>query len=84
MALQMDIVTPHGLEVANAYHRVEGVELLTKELVRFHVRAYASAGKPFVMEAIHAALYDLNGANPIAQAYVYLKSLPEFELATDC
>jgi len=28
--------------------------------------------------------YDLNGANPIAQAYNHLKTLPEFAGATDC
>ena len=28
--------------------------------------------------------YDINGENPIAQAYNYLKSIPEFEGALDC
>lgn len=28
--------------------------------------------------------YDINGANPIAQAYEHIKTLPEFEGAVDC
>lgn len=28
--------------------------------------------------------YDLNGPNPIKQAYLHLKSLPEFADAVDC
>ena len=28
--------------------------------------------------------YDLEGPNPIKQAYLYLKSLPEFADAVDC
>jgi hypothetical protein len=28
--------------------------------------------------------YDITGENPIKQAYLYLKTLPEFATATDC
>jgi hypothetical protein len=28
--------------------------------------------------------YDITGNNPIAQAYMYLKTLPEFASAKDC
>lgn len=84
MALSMSIETVHGLEVPDAYHRVEALELASKSSMSFHVRAYVSADKPFVSESVHAAPYDIAGDNPIKQAYIYVKSLPEFASATDC
>jgi hypothetical protein len=84
MALHMNIVTPHGIEVANAYHRVEGVELLSKSQMAFSVRAYADVLRAAVSDARYAIPYDLDGENPIRQAYLHLKSLPEFAGATDC
>ena len=32
----------------------------------------------------YSCAYDINGENPIKQAYLYLKTLPEFASATDC
>lgn len=49
------------------------------------VSFYASAEKGEI--AGHASYefdYDINGANPIAQAYEHLKTLPEFSGAQDC
>lgn len=80
----MSIETVHGLEIASAYHRVEALELTAKSSMRFLVRAYVSEGKPFASESVHVAAYDIDGENPIRQAYLHLKSLPEFESATDC
>lgn len=33
---------------------------------------------------VHEADYDINGVNPFAQAYAFVKSLPEFAGAEDC
>jgi hypothetical protein len=32
----------------------------------------------------YVSAYDIDGDNPIAQAYLHLKTLPEFAGATDC
>ena len=85
MALQKTVPTPFGFEAQGAYHRVEGVQLTTKTQINFQVRAYKDAsGVPYFAEQQHSCAYDLNGANPIAQAYEFLKTLPEFENAADC
>ena len=84
MALTKTISTVHGFTATNAYHRVEAVALNGKDAMTFHVRSYKEAGLPFFREEVVSCAYDLNGANPICQAYQYLKTLPEFEGATDC
>lgn len=84
MALKKTVVTPFGFESVDAYHRVEGVSLEGKEKITFHVRSYKENGLPFFAEQLLSATYDLDGANPIAQAYEYLKTHPEFAGATDC
>jgi hypothetical protein len=33
---------------------------------------------------MHGCPYDIEGDNPIKQAYEHLKTLPEFEGAIDC
>lgn len=84
MALAKDISTPFGFDVSGAYHRIEQVRLESKTSMRFCVRAYADVSASAVVNAEFVAVYDLNGENPIRQAYLYLKTLPEFAGATDC
>lgn len=84
MALEKSVVTENGLRCPNAYIKVEGVSLIKKDEVSFFVRSYADKNKHPFCEKIYYAAYDLEGANPIKQAYVYLKTLPEFEGAIDC
>lgn len=84
MALSMTIQTQYGLSVADAYHRVEGFELLSKARARFRLRAYANASMAAIADTAYVFDYDLNGPGPLAQAYLHLKSLPEFAGATDC
>jgi hypothetical protein len=84
MALKKTTTTVHGFEAVDAYHRVEAVSLIGKDQIRFHVRSYAAPDKPFFQEQVLSAPYGLSGGNPIAQAYAYLKTLPEFEGAVDC
>lgn len=86
MALQSTIQSPHGITVKDAYHRVENVAIQEKTRIRFEVRSYQNKepGFPWFNELILSCPYDLNGANPIAQAYAHIKTLPEFENATDC
>lgn len=83
MALKQTIQLPVGVEVADAYHRVECV-LVSKTTLEFRVRAYSSANHPACHDVGYVCEYDLKGANPLAQAYLHLKALPEFAGAVDC
>ena len=82
MALQKDITTPSGIAVSQAYCRV-GLVSLTKETLNFSLMFYANTEKAPFDERTFTCAYNLNGSNPISQAYVYLKTLPEFQSAED-
>ena len=84
MALKKTLTTHYGFDVANAYQRVEQVTIVRKDQMSFFVRAYVDPNKPFVVEQVIHAPYDIAGSNPIAQAYEHLKTLPEFAGAVDC
>lgn len=84
MAIAKTVTTSHGIEVKNAYHRVEGITLLSKDKMQFRVRASLNGVKPHFSDEQYECAYDIDGDNPIKQAYVHLKTLPEFEDATDC
>lgn len=84
MAIKKTKASIHGFNGVDAYHRVENVVLKSKTEMRFHLRAYVSTGYPFFDEAVYTAPYNMEGKNPIKQAYEFIKSLPEFEDAEDC
>lgn len=84
MALQQSITTHYGIEVPDAYFRVKYVRLQSKTEMQFSVYGYADPDKQFIVESLESCAYDLDGDNPIKQAYEYLKTLPEFEGAIDC
>lgn len=83
MALQKTITTNHGFQAIDAYHRVEAVTLVSKDQISFHVRSYTAPDKPFFQEQVLSAPYVLDGDNPITQAYLHVKTKPEFAGATD-
>lgn len=83
MALSKTITTQHGVEIKDAYHRVENLEIQYKNRIRFQVKAYADQTKEPLQSKEFNAAYSLDGANPIAQAYDHLKSLSEFAGAVD-
>ncbi len=84
MALKKTIVSSQGFEVVDAYHRVENLQLADKENVAFRVYVYKDVSFDPFNEKAYACSYNLNGENPLKQAYEYLKTLPEFSGATDC
>lgn len=85
MALKKTVTTEQGFEAVNAYYRVEGVRLNGKTSMSFQVRAYKDdSGLPAFADTAYGAEYDINGNNPISQAYAHIKALPEFSGATDC
>jgi hypothetical protein len=84
MALKKTVKTVFGLDAVDAYHRVEGVRLLSKEKIQFQLRSSLDGVLPHFADAQHECEYSLIGANPIDQAYAYIKALPEFADAIDC
>lgn len=84
MALQLTKTTKSGIEVKNAYIRVDQLSLSGKEDITFKVNSYKDKSLPAFEEDFYGCHYDINGENPIKQAYLHLKTLPEFSDATDC
>ena len=84
MAFTQLTTSVHGLNVPDAYHRVENVQLAGKNSIFFQLRTYKDPQKPSFNTTAFDAPYDLEGPNPIKQAYLYLKTLPEFADAIDC
>jgi hypothetical protein len=85
MALEKTVTTPHGFEAINAYHRVEGLEIIGKDSMSFLIRGYKQPhGVPCFAEKRITAEYDIAGNNPIAQAYASVKKQAEFINAKDC
>lgn len=82
MALSMS-TTFRGIQVADAYWKVASISG-NKSLLEIVVTASASRGQVAFDSRSMTFAYNLDGANPIAQAYAHLKSLPEFAGATDC
>lgn len=84
MALKKTITNIYGIQVKDAYHRVENVSLVSKEGMRFSLRSYKDTEFPYFAEIGFNCPYDLSGANPIEQAYTYVKQQPEFNDAVNC
>ena len=90
MAFERTINTNTGITVQNAYSKVEFLSLIGKDSISFNIRNYTAnptdteVHLPFFSEEKNfKCAYDLNGENPIRQAYTYLKTLPEFEGVSD-
>lgn len=85
MALRKSVLTPHGFLAIDAYHKVDNLRLVGKAGIAFNVVVCKSADEPLVFSVLSFECeYQLDGANPIAQAYAHLKTLPEFLVAEDC
>jgi hypothetical protein len=85
MALSLTISTDWGITVPNSYCRVEEVSLVDKENMTFSLRFYAKIGNnSSFSKQTFGCPYVIDGRNPISQAYLHLKSLPEFADAVDC
>jgi hypothetical protein len=85
MAFKKTTTTTQGFTANNAYFRVEEVKLVNKNKIAFSIRGYKdNSGLPAFEDCSLSCDYDIEGKNPIAQAYNHLKTLPEFAGATDC
>jgi hypothetical protein len=73
-----------GIEIKNAYIRVWKFEGSKSEIF-IGVGFYKdSESEIFDSKTFNITSYNLDGSNPIAQAYEHLKTLPEFAGAEDC
>ena len=91
MALRISKTTNSNITVSSAYAKIEGILLLNKTSISFKVRFYnddtlpnVTSIVPFFTEEGFSCSYDLTKTNPIEQAYLYIKTLPEFINAIDC
>lgn len=84
MAFKKAASTPFGINVSNAYHRVENISIVGKNRIAFQLKISVDGNLPDFSSDAHVCDYDINGDNPIAQAYAYLKTLPKFADAVDC
>lgn len=74
-----------GLSTETAYYQVVSVKDLGKISATVVVHGFTNDSKEHSFYKNEFAFsYDINGENPIKQAYEYLKTLPEFSDATDC
>jgi len=84
MAIEKTVTTQHGIEVKNAYHRVEGLSIVGKDQIHFRVRSSVDGVLPHFSDVDYQCAYELDGENPIKQAYAHLKTLDSFSDAVDC
>jgi hypothetical protein len=87
MALQktISLTTNFDTQVTfdNAYIRVDGVNV-KKGFSQAFVFTHKEKDGQILQKKNYVFDYDLNGVNPISQAYQHLKKLPEFVDAVDC
>lgn len=87
MALQKTVTlkTNFGTdaEFTNAYIRVDSVKV-EKNFAQALVQTHKEKDGQVLEQNGYSFEYNLNGLNPIAQTYTYLKRLSEFSAATDC
>lgn len=87
MALQKNIKLTDNfgieVEIPNAYIKIESTNC-SKQNSSYFVAIKKSNDGMIVNKLMNDFSYDLNGENAIKQAYLHLKSLPEFVDATDC
>lgn len=84
MALK-NTVHHRGFIFIDAYVRVV-LPTITTQNTRLEFAAQVSADPDNlpITTSSHDTEYDLDGPNPLIQAYAYLKTLPEFSEAVDC
>jgi hypothetical protein len=84
MALKKDFITSQGIEIKDAYIRVYAVDCGTKTHATAKISVQVAQDKPMIENVIGSFAFDLEGANPFAQAYAFAKTLPAFAGAQDC
>jgi hypothetical protein len=84
MALKNKIETAFGVTINDAYCKVDSIQIRNKNNISFNLFSYANISNSPISTKPYTCDYNINGENPIKQAYLHLKTLPEFSDATDC
>jgi hypothetical protein len=84
MAIQSSIETEFGLHLPAAYIKIYSTATTCKEVLIFSTNIHADKNYPAISQRQYVCPLDLDGPNHIKQAYLYLKTLPEFANAIDC
>ena len=84
MALKKTITIFGDIEVKNAYLRVENISIFEKTKLVFSIVGRKTPESQIISSNSYNCDYNINGDNPIKQAYLHIKSLPEFADAVDC
>lgn len=84
MALSKSVTTPQGFEANNAYHKIGIVSIDNKDTLVFSVTLHKEKNSSNFKQMSFSCSYDIDGNNPIKQAYEHLKTPPDFAGATDC
>jgi hypothetical protein len=85
MALEKTVQTEYGFIAENAYHKVCNVIISNGKTMSYRVNVFANKNNSISFQVKDFNCdYDIQGDNPIKQAYKHLKTLPEFVGATDC
>ena len=85
MALCMDTTSKQGFTAPNAYIRIKNISIVGKTKMEFSVGFFKTSETESSFDfQTWSCAYDVAGANPFAQGYRYLKTLPAFANATDC
>lgn len=83
MALKQTVMFK-GVELKDAYLKIESFTGSKDSLqISLYVKASAS-GEAIDGHLIQNVPYNIDGENPIKQAYIYLKTLPQYADAVDC
>jgi len=87
MALQKNIKLTDNfeieVEIPNVYIKIQSVDC-SKENTTYTISFNKEKDGVVLYNKYGNLDYDLNGENPIKQAYLHLKTLPEFADAVDC
>ena len=85
LAKTLELVDNFGetISFSNAYVRIDQTTTNKARCLATYKIFRNKNGQELQQRLINFSL-DLDGPNPIKQAYLHLKTLPEFEGATDC
>jgi hypothetical protein len=82
MALQQTL-SHLGFSLPSAYLKVS-TYTGNKHMLSFSLDVKATQGSAPLTTKVYSCQYDLDGPSPLKQAYLHLKTLPEFSDAVDC
>lgn len=84
MAFSLTVNQETGITVLSAYVRIDSISIRKGAIGNAVVKFFVEPNKAPFESRDFIFPYDLDGPNPIKQAYEHLKTLPEFEGAEDC